>query len=97
MILRHPMVTRTDILFTYTTLFRSVIEALALDIRRIRHAHFQLRREMEQRGEARQDVGIIAASRRFLDDVLETVRCVARTEVEAVRKDRKSTSLNSSH
>src|SRR3546814_8175315 len=103
MILRPPRSTRTDTLFPYTTLFRSVAHAWPDAVRRgARRARAHRHRIVGgKHAFDRHPIGdalLIALGRRRVGPVAEGQPiAVGARDRERSREDRKSTRLNSSH
>src|SRR3546814_20808368 len=102
MIRRPPRSTRTDTLFPYTTLFRSVADRRREHDHRIATAEPQRPQErlLDQRAEDQADEDrrhVVAGLAGDVADDAEGQREPHVEEVFACRKDRKSTRLNSSH
>src|SRR3546814_14471739 len=93
MIRRPPRSTRTDTLFPYTTLFRSLDAYARCWLDRKRH------RNGLPRGDAAQNSSGVIAGKTRGGDFVAVFRPPLRDTIEAGpdRKDRKSTRLNSSH
>src|SRR3546814_14167055 len=97
MIRRPPISTRTDTLFPYTTLFRSILDRIALDpplafvVERRRVPFERLEPLGRERGHVVTHVGA-----QFLDRV-ERQGVAHHFRKRTQDRDRKSTRLNSSH